>query len=157
MTKLPLRPNVCMIILNSENHLLLGERYGEEGIWQFPQGGVEDGGSLEENVYREIEEELGIGRSSVEIIMKLSATHEYDFATPPPYAIGKWRGQSQTFWLVRFSGHDSEINVMGESPEFSSIRWCTPDEVRRLAEPKRKPGYEAPLRELEASLKKIDP
>ena len=147
MNKLPLRPNVCMLIFNSERKLFLGERHDETGVWQFPQGGAEPEFSLEENVYRELEEELGIRRSSLQIEKKLDSTHEYEFRNPPSYARGKWRGQSQTCWLVRFLGTDAEINLDTAEPEFMSWKWCEVDEVRMLAEPKRLPGYERPLQE----------
>ncbi|RIL11965.1 MAG: RNA pyrophosphohydrolase [Proteobacteria bacterium] len=148
MTLLPLRPNVCMLILNKERKLFLGERLGEPGVWQFPQGGVDTGQSLEENVLRELEEELGAPRARFRILRKLSATHQYDWGTTPAYAIGRWRGQSQTFWLVEFLGTDSEINLSKNDPELSDYKWCTIDEVRKLAEPKRLIGYEAALKEL---------
>ncbi len=147
MTQLPLRPNVCMLLFNREYRLFLGERHGEPGVWQFPQGGAEPEYSLEENVYRELEEELGIPRKSLKIERKLQATHEYEFKTPPSYAKGKWRGQTQTFWLVRFLGQDSELNLDTAEPEFMAWKWCEIEEVRTLAEPKRLLGYERPLQE----------
>lgn len=118
-------------------------------MWQFPQGGVEAGLSLEENVIKELTEELGADKKLFRIVQKLKSTHKYDFQKPPAYAIGKWRGQAQTFWLVEFAGKDSDINLSRYQPEFESFRWCTPDEVRKLAEPKRLPGYLKPLEEFE--------
>lgn len=147
MNRLPLRPNVCMLVFNNECKLFLGERYGEPGIWQFPQGGIDSRHTLEDNVYRELQEELGIPRSSLEIVKKLDATHEYEFQRPPDYARDKWRGQTQTFWLVRFSGPDGDINLETGEPEFMAWKWCDIDEVRALAEPKRLKGYELPLQE----------
>lgn len=150
--ELPYRPNVCIILYNREKKVLLGERSNQPGIFQFPQGGVEDG-PLEENVYREIYEELGIERKFIEINKKLDATHRYDFSEIPPYAAGKWRGQEQSFWLVSFIGENVDIQVNTPHPEFMSYRWCAIDEVRMIAEPKRLPGYEAPLKEIELLLK----
>jgi len=152
MQKLPLRPNVCMLVFNSEGKLFLGERHKEAGIWQFPQGGVEDNFSLEQNVLRELEEELGAPAKLFKIIKQLSSTHEYEFDHPPEYAKGVWRGQSQTFWLVQFLGKDSDIKLEQQNPEFMNWRWCCPEEVRKLAEPKRLPGYLKPLSEFEQNL-----
>lgn len=149
MATLTYRQNVCMLLFNAELKLLLGERQGEAGIWQFPQGGVEDGITLEENVLRELNEELGIAPAHLAVIKKLDSTHTYDWDVPPAYAKDKWRGQTQTFWLVEFRGKDSEIRLDLHQQEFNSWRWCTAAEVRTLAEPKRLPGYEAPLREFE--------
>lgn len=142
------RPNVCILLYNLEHKLLLGERYQNAGVFQLPQGGVEEG-TVEESVYREIQEELGIEREKLSITKKLNATHQYDFAEPPAYAVGRWRGQIQTFWLVAFLGDNKDINLDSAHPEFMSYRWCTPQEVRNVAEGKRLPGYEAPLREAE--------
>jgi putative (di)nucleoside polyphosphate hydrolase len=149
MTQLPLRPNVCMLLFNHDHRLFLGERYGQPGIWQFPQGGIDAKANIEESVYRELNEELGIGRELLQIKKRCNAIHEYEFQDPPGYARGKWRGQSQTFWIVEFLGSDSSINFTTHEQEFMAWRWCTPQQIRSLAEPKRRPGYEEPLGEFE--------
>ncbi len=152
MKNLPLRPNVCMLVFNNERKFFLGEREAEPGVWQFPQGGVEADLSLEENVLKELNEELGADPSLFKIEKKLRATHEYDFKKPPAYAIGKWRGQSQTFWLVHFKGKDKDIRLDLYEPEFMNWRWCSTAEVKKLAEPKRLPGYLKPLEEAQRYL-----
>lgn len=150
---LPYRPNVCLLIINTEGLIFLGERLNQPGVWQFPQGGAEPHLSLEENVYRELFEEVGIGREGVFKLTKLEATHRYDFSAPPSYAIGRWRGQNQTFWLIEYSGDGSDIRLDGEHPEFQSYQWCRLDQVRDIAEPRRLPGYERPLKEVERYIK----
>lgn len=142
---LPLRPNVCMIVLNSRGQIFLGQRHGESGRWQFPQGGAEPDLSLEENVIRELTEELGAPRELFGIVKKLKSTHDYEFIRPPDYAKGHWRGQSQTFWLVEFKGTDADINLKAHTPEFDDFKWCTLEEVRKLAEPIRLKGYDKAL------------
>jgi len=149
MNKLPLRPNVCMLLFNKEGRLFLGERAGAADVWQFPQGGAEEGLSLEENVVKELREELGVEKEKVRVVKRLSATNEYEWETPPVYAVNKWRGQSQTFWLVEFLGEDSEINLSRFDPELMSWKWCTVEEVRATAEPKRLQGYLGSLAEFE--------
>lgn len=146
---LPLRPNVCMLVHNASFQLFLGERLGEPGVWQFPQGGAVKRLSLEENVIKELNEELGADKELFKIVTKLEATHAYRWEQPPKYAIGKWSGQSQTFWVVKFLGEDCDIELDRYDPELSDWRWCTPDEVRSLADPKRLPGYLKPLEEFE--------
>jgi len=149
-TNLPLRPNVCMLVVNTTGKVLLGERKGSPGLWQFPQGGVEPGLSLEENVRKELLEELGISNNVLGKIIRLRSTKEYLFDKIPSYAVGKWAGQSQSFWVVQFLGSDSDINLHAHhTPEFTDFQWCTPVEVIARAEPKRVPGYRAPLEELE--------
>jgi putative (di)nucleoside polyphosphate hydrolase len=151
-SKLPLRPNVCMLVYNSEKRLFLGERSSEPGVWQFPQGGIDPGATPEETVIKELYEELGAPAPSFKITKKLKAVHDYDFSKVPKYAIGKWRGQTQTFWLVEFTGSDSQFDFAHHIQEFMSCKWCTVDEVRKLAEPKRLPGYEPALKEYEVFL-----
>lgn len=142
-----------MLLYNSEGKLFLGERNEESGIWQFPQGGAEPGLTLEQNVLKELHEELGISDQLAKIAKQLKTTNTYDFSIPPAYAIGKWRGQTQTFWLVTFLGEDSDIRLDLHQPaEFMRWRWCTIDEVRALAEPKRLPGYAKALIEFEEFL-----
>ena len=147
---LPLRPNVCMLVLNSEGKLVLGGRQGNPGVWQFPQGGVDESSTVEASVLRELEEELGADRHLFAIIKKLDAVNEYDWEVPPPYGVGRWRGQSQTFWLVRFDGSDSDIDLSRYDEEMMDFRWCSVPEVRALAEAKRLPGYEKAISEAEA-------
>lgn len=146
----PLRPNVCMLIHNRDGQIFLGQRLGELGVWQLPQGGVDRSYPLEENVIREVHEELGVERERIRVVRRLEATHEYQFIKTPEYYAGKWRGQSQTFWIVEYLGSDAEIDLDRFEPEFSAWRWASVEEVRQLAEPKRVPGYLAPLREFEA-------
>lgn len=143
-----LRPNVCMLVCNTRGQLLLGERIDEAGHWQFPQGGVERGASLRENVYRELREELGIKRKHIRKLTKLKARNSYLWSAIPAYARGKWVGQSQTFWIVDFIGEDSDIDLeSSEEQEFQDWRWCSVATVRRIAARRRVAGYEAALRE----------
>ena len=152
MSELPYRPNVCILLFNSDRQLLLGERNGTPGAWQFPQGGVELDQSIEGNVLREIEEELGLAAHLVEIVGCMKARNRYDFENPPEYAKGVWRGQDQTFWVVKFLGIDADLNVNTANPEFSAWCWCSVAEVRSKAEKRRLGGYEAALREFEEVL-----
>jgi len=149
---LPLRPNVCMLVYNDQYRLFLGERHGEIGVWQLPQGGVEGKNTSEESVLRELEEELGAKKDKFQIVKQLQSKHEYDWEEPPDYAKGKWRGQSQTFWVVKFHGQDSDINLETEHPEFSNFMWATTEEIMQTAEAKRIGGYKRPLAEYENML-----
>ena len=146
--QLPLRPNVCMLLYNAQGRLFLGERLGKTGHWQFPQGGAEPKYTLKENVIRELREELGIKKRHIGKIKKLSSRHEYEWRTPPAYAMNRWRGQKQTFWLIEFTGEDADIDLAGyKEPEFQAWRWCSVTEVRRRAASFRLAGYRGALRE----------
>lgn len=146
-TTLPYRPNVCMFVLNAENKVFVGERSDHPGAWQLPQGGVETGMSLEENVLKELTEELGAPKETFTILKKLSATHTYDFFNTPPYAINVWRGQAQTYWLVKFTGDESQINLSLYEVEFQSYAWVALQDLERTVEPHRFAGYRKALPE----------
>ena len=142
------RPNVCILLLNQEGKLFVGERLHEPEHWQFPQGGVDEGSSLEETVLREVHEELGIPATSLRIIRQLQATHSYEWSSIRTYEGQEYRGQSQTFWLVEFLGEDEQIDLQAYEPEFQRWQWVNPEEVLAIADPIRRPGYEEPVREI---------
>lgn len=137
-----------MLLFNKERKIFLGNRLGEPDVWQLPQGGAEGHLTLEENVIKELSEETGAESHTFEIVKRCQATHRYEFEPVPRRYRDRWRGQEQSFWIVKFLGTDEEI-TLGSDPEFSDWRWCTTDEIRQLAEPKRLIGYEEPLREFE--------
>lgn len=146
---LPKRPNVCILVFNRNGELFLGERYRSPGTWQFPQGGIEPELSLEQNVLKEINEEIGVNQSSIKLIKKLNNTHQYEFQVVPDYAKGIYSGQTQTFYLVEFLGLNSEIKLDTHEPEFSAFQWATPDQVRLLADSIRLKGYQGAIEEFE--------
>ena len=149
MTRLPYRPNVCLLIRSRDGRLFLGERAGCPGVWQFPQGGIEPEFSEEENALKEAGEELGVARDRLRAVRRLKAEHRYEFDVVPAYAAGRWRGQAQSFWLLEYLGKDDEIDLARFAAELMAWKWCTPAQVRSLAEPKRLPGYLAALAEFE--------
>lgn len=143
-----LRPNVCILLLNVRGELFLGERSDEPGHWQFPQGGIETAGTLEENAFRELQEETGIARSACESLGPLSFVHEYLWSSEKQRG-SSWVGQSQRFFVIRFRGADAEIILDGdEHIEFRSWRWCPVAEVLASVAPIRLGGYSEALREL---------
>jgi putative (di)nucleoside polyphosphate hydrolase len=156
-----LRPNVCMLVVNADGKLFLGERLGRPGHWQFPQGGVEPGETLRENVIRELREEIGIQRKHIGTITKLSSRNRYLWKKIPAYAEGRWVGQSQTFWLVEFIGSDEDIDLHSSAEaEFKRWRWCSVSRVQKLAARERIEGYAGALSEfveLQNKLRKKTP
>ncbi len=103
--------------------------------------------SPEENVIEELYEELGAERECFRIVQRLEATHEYEFQNPPPYAINKWRGQAQSFWIVEYLGDDEEIKLDRFDAEFSDWKWAEPEKLLDQVDPVRRSGYQAPLAE----------
>lgn len=139
------RPNVGLVVFNSEGRVWLGRRAGWAGAhsWQFPQGGVDPGEDWEAAARRELQEETGI--RSVEVINRTADWVVYDF---PPEAHGSkvakgFRGQKQKWFAMRFTGQDSEVDLEAHPPaEFDRWRWAQLDEVPALVVPFKREAYE---------------
>lgn len=141
--------------MNSSGLLFIGERINEPGAWQLPQGGVDKSFPLPENALREAEEETGIPREMLRVVMQFNALHEYEFERPPDVYKDKWRGQSQTFWLLEFLGDDSMINLGKHEPEFRSWCWISSQDLLKKVEPRRVAGYLKPITEFEDYLRSL--
>lgn len=134
---LPYRKNILLVIFRQDKKVLLVSRADNDEIWQFPQGGVKKGETLENAVMREAAEEIGTAR--FRIIGKSDITHKYLW---PEHVIreyyeSKYKGQSQTIWFLLFEGTELDINV--NKKELSSYKWTDLGEVNELIDPKRRP------------------
>jgi putative (di)nucleoside polyphosphate hydrolase len=118
------RPGVGIMLVNDQNEVFLGRRIDVEGeAWQMPQGGIDEHEGPQRAAFRELKEE--IGTVDAEIIAESKGWLHYDL---PPELVGKawdgrWRGQRQKWFVMRFKGHDSDINLKTEHPEFSEWKW----------------------------------
>ncbi len=140
------RPNVAAILTRDDGRILIAERISFRGAWQFPQGGVDDGESLEQALFREVEEEIGVPRGSVEIISQRGG---YRYAFPKGrLKYGIYGGQEQTYFLCRFLGKESEIDIKTSHQEFADWQWIKPAEFKMDWLPKfKKPVYQAVFRD----------
>jgi putative (di)nucleoside polyphosphate hydrolase len=118
-----LRINVAAILINDAGQMLVGERVNTPGSWQFPQGGVDDGETLEEALARELLEEVSLnaGKYLIE-----SRRGPYNYLFDAGRKKKGYDGQSQHYFLVRFLGADGDINVDTPHPEFRDARWIQP-------------------------------
>ena len=130
---LPLRIGVGIILLNSNNQVFVGKRIDNpKNFWQMPQGGVNQNENFLEAAKRELEEETGI--KSVKLIKELSGWFEYNL---PKDLLGIWKGrykgQKQKWFVMKFTGRNNEINIKTKNPEFLSWKWIDPSELPNIA------------------------
>ena len=121
---LPLRNGVGIVVLNKENKVFVAKRIDNPGnFWQMPQGGIEDGEDFLRAAYRELHEETSI--KNVELIKELNETLTYELPKNLLGIIwkGKYKGQKQKWFLMRYLGKDEEINIKTKKPEFSEWKW----------------------------------
>ena len=132
--QLPLRIGVGIILLNHENKVFVGKRIDNpKNFWQMPQGGVNQNENFLQAAKRELEEETGI--KSVKLIKELDGWYKYDL---PKYLLGKlwkgkYRGQKQKWFVMKFLGKSDEINVKTKNAEFFKWKWVKPSELPEIA------------------------
>jgi len=119
------RANVGIILVNTEGGLFWAKRIGEDA-WQFPQGGIRESESAEQAVYRELQEEVGVTKDSVELI---GCTQDWLRYNIPEHLIRRHQtpcciGQKQRWFLLSFTGDESDVCLdKCEKPEFDQWRW----------------------------------
>jgi len=147
---LPYRPCVGIMLINTAGSIWLGHRMDEpndEGVgawWQMPQGGIDSNEAPQAAALRELLEETSV--ASVDVIAEASRWYSYDL---PTHLIGRsfggrYRGQTQRWFAMRFTGADSEINVLeppGKEAEFDAWRWAPIDEALTLLVPFKRDVY----------------
>ena len=128
LDNLPLRDGVGIVVLNKSNKIFVGKRIDNpKNFWQMPQGGIDYNEDFLKAAYRELEEETSI--KNVKLIKELDSTTTYEL---PDYLLGiiwkgKYRGQKQKWFLMRFTGKDKEINIKTKNPEFLDWKWIDLD------------------------------
>jgi len=141
--ELPLRIGVGIILLNSENKVFVGKRRDNPiDKWQMPQGGVDQNEEYLDAMKRELFEETGV--KSIEIIKELNNWYTYELPKKLVGVVwkGKFRGQKQKWYLVKFIGNDSEIDLNTGKPEFIEWKWVEIDELTKLIVDFKKNIYE---------------
>ena len=149
---LPLRSGVGIIVLNKDNKVFVAKRIDNPmNFWQMPQGGIDGDENFLKAAYRELEEETSI--KNVELIKEIDGTITYEL---PDHLLGiiwkgKYRGQKQKWFLMKFIGEDKEININTKNPEFLDWKWIDLDQITEVVVDFKLQVY----KELKEKIKKI--
>ena len=144
---LPYRKGVGMMVFNDDKKIFVGKRIDNQKAWQMPQGGVDENEDCLSAARRELYEETGI--QSIRGIEKSKEKYTYDL---PEYLLGKiwkgkYKGQRQRWFLIKFLGPDSEINLNQKCPEFNEWKWVDIDELPKIIVPFKKKLYLSLIKE----------
>ncbi|MEG3086092.1 RNA pyrophosphohydrolase [Sphingomonas sp. PB4P5] len=145
---LPYRPCAGIMLLNADGQVFVGQRIDSTlEAWQMPQGGIDDGEDAETAAIRELGEETGIAPDKVELIAVAPQELYYDLPDELVGKVwkGKYRGQAQRWFLYRFLGNDSDIDIATAHEEFRAWRWIAPADLPRLIVPFKRALYEQVL------------
>ena len=139
ISALPYRPCAGIMLANRDGKVFVGQRIDSISniAWQMPQGGIDKGEEPEEAALRELAEETGISQELVDVLARSKEEYFYDL---PDDLIGKlwkgkWRGQRQWWFLLRFKGEDSDVNIATDTREFSEWQWVEPAALPGLIVP----------------------
>ena len=127
MASLRYRSNVGAILKRADGKILIGERSNVADAWQFPQGGVKKSETARKALSRELEEELSL---TPEYYRVVESKGPYRYVFPPGRTKEGFDGQEQTYFLIQFTGVDSNINISTEQPEFVQLRWIEPSQFQ---------------------------
>ena len=141
--RLPYRAGVGIMLFDRDGRVFVAQRIDTPGdAWQMPQGGIDAGESPRQAVLRELREETGTAKA--EIIAEARGWIRYDFPAElvPKLWGGRFRGQEQKWFALRFLGTDADIDIATEAPEFRAWRWAEPAELPDLIVPFKRRMYE---------------
>lgn len=147
-TDLPYRPCVGVMLVNKKGNIFTGQRIDSDlPAWQMPQGGIDDGETARDAALRELWEETGIIAEHVRIEAELDGwlTYELPDDLIPVLWGGKFRGQKQKWFLMRFLSDDLDVDITQEPREFSDWQWLEPDELVDQIVPFKRKVYAAVL------------
>lgn len=155
IAQLPYRPCVGVMLINGAGDVFVGQRRDRDTeAWQMPQGGVDKGEDPRDAALRELWEETGVTSDLVEILTESDDWLPYDLPHDlvPNIWKGRFRGQEQKWFLMRFDGRDDQVNIETGHPEFSTWRWLPVDQLVAHIVPFKRAVYEQVLDRFKAHL-----
>ena len=135
------------MLLNRDRLIFVGRRIDTPGAWQMPQGGIDKGETPREAALRELHEEVGTDKADVLAETKDWLTYELPGDLHRQAWDGRFRGQQQKWFAMRFRGADSDIRLDAHQPEFDAWKWATREQLLRDIVAFKRPLYEAALKE----------
>ena len=139
----PYRPCVGIMLINSNNQIFAGQRIDNHlEAWQMPQGGIDEGEDVETACFREMKEEIGTDKASIIAIHPEWLNYDIPEILADKLWDRKYRGQTQKWVALKFTGADSDINIKTHIPEFSKWKWISPQQLTSLAAPFKREVYE---------------
>jgi len=150
IAQLPYRPCVGIMLTNPRGHIFVGQRNDRDtDAWQMPQGGVDKGENTLDAAYRELWEETGVTKNLVTLEGESERLIPYDLPhhIVPTIWKGRYRGQEQKWFLFRFHGADTDINIETEHPEFTQWKWMPKEDLVANIVPFKREVYQQVLEE----------
>ncbi|MDQ7044846.1 MAG: RNA pyrophosphohydrolase [Sulfurimonas sp.] len=137
------RPNVAMIIVSNnypqKKEIFIAQRNDLEDMWQFPQGGIDEGEEVKEALFRELEEEIGTNK--VSIVAEYPEWISYDFPSKISIKMKPYKGQTQRYFLLKLD-EDAKINLDTQHPEFDDYKFVSLEDVLSMTAHFKKTVYE---------------
>jgi len=150
IAKLPYRKNVGVMVMNADGLVWVGQRSDRfQDAWQMPQGGIDTGESARDAALRELEEETSIPADQVDVVAETAdwLPYELPHEIVPQIWKGKYRGQKQKWFLLRFTGTDDVIDLETAHKEFSDWKWMAPAALPEAIVPFKRDVYVRVLQE----------
>jgi putative (di)nucleoside polyphosphate hydrolase len=145
------RPGVGIMLVNRDGRVFVGQRFDSVvEAWQMPQGGIDAGEEPWAAALRELGEETGVPAHLVERVGETAGWLDYDLPEELQRVLwkGRYRGQRQKWYVMRFLGTDADVNIATHEPEFRDWKWADLDELAALIVPFKRPLYAALIAEV---------